>query len=68
MFTAALMVGKSWEIISPDLSRHDPKTVRAEWAGPITKDNTGAEYTPIFSHSRKATSSKGLLGRKLTTD
>lgn len=41
--------GNSWEIISPDLTRHDPKTMNAS-GGPITKDNTGAEaYANIFS-------------------
>ncbi|HYV90659.1 MAG TPA: hypothetical protein VE978_02710 [Chitinophagales bacterium] len=41
--------GNTWEIISPDLSRHDPKTMKAS-GGPVTKDNTGAEvYADIFS-------------------
>ncbi|MFI5135421.1 MAG: WD40/YVTN/BNR-like repeat-containing protein, partial [Chitinophagales bacterium] len=41
--------GNSWEIISPDLTRHDPKTMKAS-GGPITKDNTGAEvYADIFA-------------------
>jgi len=41
--------GNSWEIISPDLTRHDPKTMNAS-GGPITKDNTGAEaYANIFA-------------------
>ncbi|RUA08178.1 MAG: glycosyl hydrolase [Flavobacteriia bacterium] len=35
--------GQSWEIISPDLTRNDPKTLKAS-GGPITKDNTGVEY------------------------
>ena len=35
--------GQSWEIISPDLTRNDPKTLGAS-GGPITKDNTGVEY------------------------
>ncbi len=35
--------GKSWEIISPDLTRNDaPKLVSS--GGPITQDNTGVEY------------------------
>jgi photosystem II stability/assembly factor-like uncharacterized protein len=41
--------GHSWEIISPDLTRKDPKTIGLS-GGPITKDNTGAEvYADIFS-------------------
>ena len=41
--------GQSWERISPDLTRHDPKTMAAS-GGPITKDNTGVEtYAVIFT-------------------
>jgi photosystem II stability/assembly factor-like uncharacterized protein len=35
--------GQSFEVISPDLTRNDPKTLEAS-GGPITKDNTGVEY------------------------
>jgi photosystem II stability/assembly factor-like uncharacterized protein len=43
--------GNSFEIISPDLSRNDPKTT-GETGGPITKDQTGAEvYATIFTLS-----------------
>jgi photosystem II stability/assembly factor-like uncharacterized protein len=35
--------GNSWERISPDLTRNDPATLGPS-GGPITKDNTGAEY------------------------
>ncbi|HEX7101615.1 MAG TPA: glycosyl hydrolase, partial [Nitrolancea sp.] len=35
--------GRSWEIISPDLTYADPETLKSS-GGPITKDNTGAEY------------------------
>ncbi|MGE0589221.1 MAG: glycosyl hydrolase [Cyclobacteriaceae bacterium] len=35
--------GFSWETISPDLTRNDPETIRSS-GGPITQDNTGAEY------------------------
>ncbi|HUY55702.1 MAG TPA: hypothetical protein VMV23_11160 [Candidatus Nanopelagicaceae bacterium] len=34
--------GRSWEPISPDLSRNDPEKLRAS-GGPITKDTSGAE-------------------------
>jgi photosystem II stability/assembly factor-like uncharacterized protein len=41
--------GQSWTKISPDLTRHDPKTMGAS-GGPITKDNTGVEtYATVFS-------------------
>jgi photosystem II stability/assembly factor-like uncharacterized protein len=41
--------GQSWTRISPDLTRHDPKTMQAS-GGPITKDQTGVEtYATIFS-------------------
>jgi photosystem II stability/assembly factor-like uncharacterized protein len=41
--------GKSWTIISPDLTRND-KTKQEASGGPITKDNTGVEvYDTIFS-------------------
>lgn len=52
--------GNSWEIISPDLTRHDPKTLNAS-GGPITKDNTGAEaYANIFSFAESPLT-KGVL-------
>jgi photosystem II stability/assembly factor-like uncharacterized protein len=35
--------GQSWQVISPDLTRRDPERMVAS-GGPITKDNTGAEY------------------------
>jgi photosystem II stability/assembly factor-like uncharacterized protein len=41
--------GKSWTIISPDLTRND-KSKQQPSGGPITKDNTGVEvYDTIFS-------------------
>jgi photosystem II stability/assembly factor-like uncharacterized protein len=41
--------GQSWTRISPDLTRHDPKTMGAS-GGPITKDNTGVEtYATVFT-------------------
>ncbi|MBA2454211.1 MAG: hypothetical protein H0V47_13660 [Chloroflexia bacterium] len=41
--------GKSWDEISPDLTRADPETLEPS-GGPITKDNTGAEtYATIFA-------------------
>ncbi len=35
--------GQTWEVISPDLTRNIPETIRSS-GGPITQDNTGAEY------------------------
>ncbi len=41
--------GQSWEKISPNLARSDPKTMQAS-GGPITKDQTGVEtYAVVFS-------------------
>ncbi|MBA3272004.1 MAG: glycosyl hydrolase, partial [Acidobacteria bacterium] len=41
--------GQSWQKISPNLTRSDPKTMQAS-GGPITKDQTGVEtYAVIFS-------------------
>jgi len=41
--------GQSWEVISPDLSRNDPETIRSS-GGLITQDNTGVEfYANIFA-------------------
>jgi len=40
--------GQSWKTISPDLTRAIPKTIKSS-GGPITQDNTGAEfYSNIF--------------------
>ena len=35
--------GESWEVISADLTRGEPETIKSS-GGPITQDNTGAEY------------------------
>jgi photosystem II stability/assembly factor-like uncharacterized protein len=52
--------GMSWEIISKDLTRHDPSTMAAS-GGPITKDNTGAEaYANIFAFAESYVT-KGVL-------
>ncbi len=41
--------GKSWDIISPDLTRNDTSKLKSS-GGPITKDNTSVEYyCTIFS-------------------
>ncbi|WP_394991598.1 glycosyl hydrolase [Emticicia sp.] len=35
--------GESWEVVSADLTRGEPETIKSS-GGPITQDNTGAEY------------------------
>ncbi len=40
---ATINGGQSWEEISPDLTRGEPETIKSS-GGPITQDNTGAEY------------------------
>jgi len=41
--------GQSWERISPNLTRSDPKTMQAS-GGPITRDQTGVEtYAVVFT-------------------
>jgi photosystem II stability/assembly factor-like uncharacterized protein len=41
--------GQSWDRISPNLTRSDPKTMQAS-GGPITKDQTGVEtYAVVFT-------------------
>ncbi|MBT8178098.1 MAG: glycosyl hydrolase [Eudoraea sp.] len=35
--------GQSWKVISPDLTRAIPETIKSS-GGPITQDNTGAEF------------------------
>jgi hypothetical protein len=51
--------GHSFEIISPDLSRNDPKTT-GETGGPITKDQTGAEVRYDI-HPLRITARKGVI-------
>jgi photosystem II stability/assembly factor-like uncharacterized protein len=41
--------GQSWEVVSPDLTRRDPRTMGPS-GGPITRDQTGVEtYATIFT-------------------
>ena len=52
--------GQTWENISPDLTRHDPKTLKAS-GGPITLDNTGTEiYATVFAFAESPVKA-GLL-------
>jgi photosystem II stability/assembly factor-like uncharacterized protein len=61
--------GQSWQIISPDLTRHDPKTLEhtpsygheetQEYWGPITREAYGPEwYATIFSFAESPVDSQ----------
>jgi photosystem II stability/assembly factor-like uncharacterized protein len=52
--------GQSWTAISPDLTRHDPKTLGPS-GGPITKDNTSVEYYGTIFAFAESPREKGLL-------
>ena len=52
--------GQSWEIISPDLTRNDPKTLKSS-GGPITKDNTGVEYYGTIFAAAESSYEKDLI-------
>ncbi len=52
--------GQSWTVISPDLSRHDPKTLGPS-GGPITLDQTTAEYYATIFALAESPRVKGLI-------
>ena len=52
--------GQSWTPISPDLSRHDPKTLLPS-GGPITLDQTTAEYYATIFALAESPLQRGLL-------
>ncbi len=52
--------GQSWKVISPDLTRNDPKTLVSS-GGPITKDNTGVEYYATIFAVAESTVEPGLI-------
>jgi photosystem II stability/assembly factor-like uncharacterized protein len=52
--------GQSWSIISPDLTRHDPKTLGPS-GGPITLDQTTAEYYATIFALAESPLVKGLI-------
>ncbi|AMC11719.1 glycosyl hydrolase [Lutibacter profundi] len=52
--------GQSFEVISPDLTRNDPKTLKAS-GGPITKDNTGVEYYGTIFAAVESPFEEGLI-------
>jgi photosystem II stability/assembly factor-like uncharacterized protein len=52
--------GQTWAAISPDLTRNDPR--RQQWSGgPITGDNTTAEYYCTISAVAESPGEKGLI-------
>ncbi|HYY55215.1 MAG TPA: glycosyl hydrolase, partial [Candidatus Dormibacteraeota bacterium] len=52
--------GASWEAISPDLTRDD-KSKQQPSGGPITKDNTGAEYYCTVFAFAESPKQRGVL-------
>jgi photosystem II stability/assembly factor-like uncharacterized protein len=52
--------GSSWQAISPDLTRNDPSKLEPS-GGPITKDNTGAEYYCTIFAFAESPVERGLL-------
>ncbi|MBI3004784.1 MAG: glycosyl hydrolase [Ignavibacteriales bacterium] len=52
--------GKSWEMVSPDLTRND-KSKQGPSGGPITKDNTGVEYYCTIFTFAESSVQKGVL-------
>ena len=52
--------GQSWEVISPDLTRNDPKTLKSS-GGPITQDNTGVEYYGTIFAAAESSYENGLI-------
>jgi len=52
--------GKSWTVISPDLTRNDKAKQKAS-GGPITEDNTSAEYYDTVFALAESPVEKGVL-------
>jgi photosystem II stability/assembly factor-like uncharacterized protein len=52
--------GKSWTIVSPDLTRNDKSKQKAS-GGPITEDNTSVEYYDTIFALAESPIEKGLL-------
>jgi len=52
--------GRSWQAISPDLTRNDPAKLGPS-GGPITKDNTSVEYYGTIFAFAESRLEKGLL-------
>jgi len=52
--------GQSWELLSDDLTRNDPKKLVSS-GGPITQDNTGVEYYCTIFAANESPLKEGLL-------
>lgn len=52
--------GETWETISPDLTRNDPSRLQ-DSGGPITRDQTGAEYYCTIFAFAESPLKKGVL-------
>ncbi len=52
--------GQKWKIISPDLTRNDPKKLKTS-GGPITQDNTSVEYYCTIFSADESPLKEGLL-------
>ena len=52
--------GKSWTVMSPDLTRND-RSKQGPVGGPITKDNTAVEYYDTLFALDESTVQKGLI-------
>jgi photosystem II stability/assembly factor-like uncharacterized protein len=52
--------GQSWQVISGDLTRNDPKTLGAS-GGPLTKDQTSVEYYGTIFAFAESPRQKGVL-------
>jgi photosystem II stability/assembly factor-like uncharacterized protein len=52
--------GSSWTVISPDLTRNDPKTLGPS-GGPITKDQTSVEYVGTVFTIAESPKEKGTI-------
>ncbi len=52
--------GQRWTAISPDLTRHDPKTLGSS-GGPITKDQTSVEYYATIFAAAESPLTAGVI-------
>ena len=52
--------GQSWDVISPDLTRNDPKTLGPS-GGQLTKDQTSVEYYGVIFAFAESPKQKGVL-------
>jgi photosystem II stability/assembly factor-like uncharacterized protein len=52
--------GQSWQVISPDLTRNDPKTLGPS-GGPLTKDQTSVEYYGTIFAFAESPRQQGVL-------